>query len=469
MKKRLSFNLITKILKNLRKLNLIFYIKILKPLLNYFLVNLNDEAFINQLKAKAFVILNILGFIMNLLYILIAVFSKLSLNYIIHTVIFIVIITNLILVRKGKYVKASNLSILSLIILFVLSINLFPSSNSFDHFADEFYFLLAFLVLSLLFTTDKMILINASIIFFGTLSFYIFRTDHSSGFSLDAIINYEFVVIIITGILLLISRIIRKTMIFADEKANQYFHEKDNAVHAFMTVAATSDAMLKMSKKVSQLTDRLNDSSSIQAGSVKEMYSNISSLSDSIGNNAEYSELALNTTTERVMVVRRSSRLLKKVIGTIRDISKRINVVEEIARQTNFLALNAAIEAARAGNAGKGFSVVAAEVKILAEISQTSAKDIISLVDKGISVSDQAWDYLGAIVENSEETRTLIIKITDVLHEQKDNITQIKVGMEEINNAAQTNANIADKLVTQTEDMENVSKIQQEIFQDKID
>jgi len=169
------------------------------------------------------------------------------------------------------------------------------------------------------------------------------------------------------------------------------------------------------------------------------------------------------------MVVRRSSRLLKKVIGTIRDISKRINVVEEIARQTNFLALNAAIEAARAGNAGRGFSVVAAEVKKLAEISQTSAKDIISLVDKGISVSDQAWDYLGAIVENSEETRTLIIKITDVLHEQKDNITQIKVGMEEINNAAQTNANIADKLVTQTEDMENVSKIQQEIFQDKID
>ena len=456
MKNKLSY-----IINWLNKLN--------KFLLSYFLINLQNKPFIIQLKAKAFIMMNILALLLNLLYILIAYFAKLELDFIHHIAIFIIITTSLIIVRKGNFEKAANLFILSLILLFILTINVFSTNNSFEQFIDEFYFLLAFMVLSLLFTSDKMILINSAIIFSGTLLFFIFRTNHSTEISKDAIINFEFVLIIVTGILLIISTIIRKTIAFAEDKANDFFKQKDDTTHALMTIAATSDAMLKMSNKIASFTDNLNNSTNIQADSVEQMYSNISSLSDSITSNAKYSELALNTTSERVMVVRRSTRLLKRVISTVRDISKRINVIEEIARQTNFLALNAAIEAARAGNAGKGFSVVAAEVKKLAEISQISAKDIISLVNEGISVSDQAWDYLGAIVENSEESRTLIIKITDALNEQKNNIEHIKDGMHEINNAAQTNAGIADSLVNQTDDMKEVSNLQQEMFKDQLD
>ncbi|RLD63825.1 MAG: hypothetical protein DRI95_11250 [Bacteroidetes bacterium] len=455
-------------LNRIKKIIIDFVIKSTNRALNYFLVNLNDETFNIQLKAKIFVTLHLAGFFVNALYIIIGIFTELRLEYISHIFIFLIIITDLYLVRKGKFEIAGNFFTLSLIILFVFITIFISEDHSLDKFLDEFYFLLSFLVLSILFTTDKVLLINASIIILGTLTYYIFSTDKSSGISMDAIINYEFVVIIITVVLLSVSKIIKRTIVFADDRAGQFVEQKNKAVDAISALSFTSGTMLEMSKKIAELTDSLNASTNIQASSAEQMYANISTLSDSITNNSEHSELALDTTSERVMVVRRSERLLKKVISSIRKISKKISIVEEIARQTNFLALNAAIEAARAGESGKGFAVVAAEVKKLAEISQESSKDIITLVKEGISVSDQAWDYLGAIVDNTHDSREQIVKITDALIEQKKNISQIKIGMEEINKAAQINANIVDNLVSETEDMKVHSIMQQAMFKEDL-
>jgi len=167
------------------------------------------------------------------------------------------------------------------------------------------------------------------------------------------------------------------------------------------------------------------------------------------------------------MVVRRSERLLKRVITSVRDISSRIHVIHEIARQTDILSLNAAIEAARAGSAGRGFTVVANEVKKLAESSKIAAKDIVSLVNEGLSVSDQATDYLKAIVENSEHTGKLMLKIADALIEQKNSISQINEAMALINQAAQNNAEVVVSLSDQVEVMKTNSELQRELFKDE--
>ncbi|MEN8119541.1 MAG: hypothetical protein ABFS35_04315, partial [Bacteroidota bacterium] len=105
-----------------------------KRLFNYFLVNINTEPFIIQLKAKAFVILNIMGFFVNLLYILIGIFSKISLDYFTHITISLIILTNLILVYRGMYKVAGNFFTISLILLFALSTNIGSIENSFDKF-----------------------------------------------------------------------------------------------------------------------------------------------------------------------------------------------------------------------------------------------------------------------------------------------------------------------------------------------
>lgn len=436
-------------------------------LLSFFLKNTQHVHFMTLVQIKAFILFNIAVFFLNVLYLLIGIFSDLNLDYFRSISIFLIVLIDLVLVYRGKFSLSSNFFTMALIVVHLILLLVIPSANSLDKFNNEFYFMLSFLVLSSLFSSDKVLLINASIIVLGSYAFYFFRTDDLSAQATNAIINYTFVVGIILSSLFIASKIIKKTIVFAEKKTNQFIEEKKNAVYAFKTLTATSEAMLQMSGEISGLTDKLNDSTNIQVSSVEQMYANISRLSESISNNANYSEQALSSTSERVIVVRRSERLLKRVISSIRNISSKITVVEEIARRTNLLALNASIEAARAGNAGRGFAVVAGEVKKLAEISQDSAKEIIKLVKEGMKVSDQAWDYLGAIVENSNESRELIMKITDVLIEQKNNIKDIKTGMEEINHAAQTNAEVVDELVSQTEDMKDGSKLQRDLFKEE--
>jgi methyl-accepting chemotaxis protein len=436
-------------------------------LLSFFLKNTQHVHFMILVQIKAFILFNIAVFFLNVLYLLIGIFSDLNLDYFRSISIFLIVLIDLVLVYRGKFRLSSNFFTMALIVVHLILLLVIPSANSLDKFNNEFYFMLSFLVLSSLFSSDKVLLINASIIVLGSYAFYFFRTDDLSAQATNAIINYTFVVGIILSSLFIASKIIKKTIVFAEKKTNQFIEEKKNAVYAFKTLTATSEAMLQMSGEISGLTDKLNDSTNIQVSSVEQMYANISRLSESISNNANYSEQALSSTSERVIVVRRSERLLKRVISSIRNISSKITVVEEIARRTNLLALNASIEAARAGNAGRGFAVVAGEVKKLAEISQDSAMEIIKLVKEGMKVSDQAWDYLGAIVENSNESRELIMKITDVLIEQKNNIKDIKTGMEEINHAAQTNAEVVDELVSQTEDMKDGSKLQRDLFKEE--
>ncbi len=446
--------------------------KILNFILNFFLVKLKRADFLTKRKANAFVIINLLGILVNTLYILIVSFGNITADYLPNILGFVILIANLILIRKGSFTLAGNFFTLSLIILQILMIFILRSDNGMEELVDEMYFLLAFLVLGILFNTIKMIIINTLTIIIGTSSIILAQyltIEKIDDFTLTAVVNYEFSVVIVAVILIVASRIIQSTVLFAQVSSKQFAEQKNKSLDAFNSIAATSDTMLEMSKEITVLTENLNTSSSIQASSVEEIHGVVEKISESTINNSIHAEEVSEITTELVMVVRRSSRLLKRVILSIKDVASRIVVVEEIARQTNLLALNAAIEAARAGNAGRGFSVVAQEVKKLAEKSQVAAKDIISLVNEGSSVSDQAGDYLNAIVASSEKTRDTINKITEDLRGQRDGITQINIGMIEINNSAQTNVEIADNLSNQIEILKENSEIQRDMFKVELD
>lgn len=447
-------------------------IPFINKILDYFLVKMDEEPFLIQKKAKAFVGVCLLGFIVNFLYILLYGFIANKVELLPVIFIFIILALSLFFVKMGNFYRAGNFFTLSLILFHIILIIFVRSENGFDEFIDEMYFLLAFLVLGILFNTFNAITLNSLIIITGSLIFYVSEYAptgfHDENANL-AIINFEFAVIIVTTILLLTSRIFRKTIIFADEQSLQYIEQKDKALEAFDTISNTSDSMLAISNEITGVVSNLKKSSNIQAGSIENMYTTIGRIWESVEKNASYAEKAADSTSERVMVVRRSERLLKRVISSIRDISKRISVVEEIAHQTNLLALNAGIEAARAGAAGRGFVIVAQEVKQLAERSQMSAKDIISLVNEGLSISDQAWDYLGAIVENSQDTRELFMEISNALIKQKDSFSDIKSGMREINKSAQTNADVSENLSRHIEVLKENSEKQRDMFKEELE
>lgn len=427
--------------------------KAISSLLNrvnkFFLTNVQEQSFIVKKKAETFVAINIIGLILITLYIV----SILITNSIFGVSIFILtmLITNLVLVKKVSFQFAGNFFVSSLIILQLFIMLFLGSETGIEEFADETYFLLAFLSVGVLFNTFRMIIINTLMIIIGSLVFFFLKHfgTESAEFATQAIINFEFTVVIVCIVIIAANRIVQNSVSYANQQTKKYITQKNDVTKSFTDVYSTSNSLLKMSEDITVLTKNLTSSSDKQEKNIDKIHVAADTISETTINNSIYAEEVTSITSELVMVVRRSDRLLKRVISSIKDINKRITVVDEIARQTNLLALNAAIEAATAGSAGKGFAVVAAEVKNLAEMSQQSAKDIISLVNEGTAVSDQAADYLNAIVDSAVQSRDTVKKIANALINQRDEITQVDIGIIEINNAAKINSDIANDLEKQ--------------------
>ncbi|NJO87975.1 MAG: hypothetical protein HC831_02675 [Chloroflexia bacterium] len=142
-----------------------------------------------------------------------------------------------------------------------------------------------------------------------------------------------------------------------------------------------------------------------------------------------------------------------KPFNQIDEIAEKISIIGEISRQTNILALNAAIEAARAGQFGKGFTVVANEVKKLAERAQEAAAEINAISEKGVEISKTAEKELANLVPDVEKTAMLVREITSASAEQSSGTDQIQNSIQLLNNIAQKNALLADELNTKAKQL----------------
>ena len=142
----------------------------------------------------------------------------------------------------------------------------------------------------------------------------------------------------------------------------------------------------------------------------------------------------------------------------MRTIAQKINIVQEIARQTDLLALNAAVEAARAGEHGRGFAVVASEVRKLAERSQTAAAEIGTLSTGTMKVAREAGEMLDKLVPDIKKTADLVQEIGAACREQDIGADQMNQAIQQLDKVIQQNAAAAEKIASTSEELASQSE-----------
>ena len=214
-----------------------------------------------------------------------------------------------------------------------------------------------------------------------------------------------------------------------------------------------SSAVASASSQLSASAQSLSQGTSEQAASVEETSSSLEEMNASITQNAESSRQMEQMALKGAHSAEESGRSVKDSVEAMKQIATRISIIEEIAYQTNLLALNAAIEAARAGDQGRGFAVVAAEVRKLAERSQSAAKEISDLASRSVGVAEQSGALIAELVPAIKKTAELVQDVAAASKEQSSGVEQINKAMNQVDTVTQRNASAAEELSSTAEEL----------------
>ena len=235
----------------------------------------------------------------------------------------------------------------------------------------------------------------------------------------------------------------------------------------FISIGKSTHKVTTGSKQIANGAQILADGAMQQAAAVEQLSSIMSELSDKTKRNAEIANESANLSTTMRENAEQGSLQMDQLIQAVRDITEAsnsignvISTIDDLAFQTQILALNAAVEAARAGHHGKGFTVVADEVRNLAVKSAEAAQNTSELIENsvtkanmGLEIANKTATQLNLIVDGINHSATIAGQIAKSSADQTEDIAQINASIDLVMEVVQQNSATAEQSAASSSDM----------------
>ena len=215
----------------------------------------------------------------------------------------------------------------------------------------------------------------------------------------------------------------------------------------------SAESVANVSSSLQSSSNRLSNGATSQAASAQQASAAVEEIGGNIRQSADNASQTEKIANQAADKAQKSGEAVRSAVEAMQTIAEQIKVVQEISRQTDLLALNAAVEAARAGEHGKGFAVVAAEVRKLAERSQSSAGDISELSSRTMEAAQTAGKMLEELVPDIQRTADLVQEISASTREQNVGAEQISQAISALEKVIQETASTSSEAKERAEDL----------------